>query len=267
MFLPAKWARDAARTYWQRGNEAFDTAEATAAEIERTRNLPWHYADEHVTGEILAVESAERCCTAHGDEPCAQDSGFVPPYCCGDCPDRMPALSAQSHEDEQAANEDTDRPGMWVGIVVGTLWFPFAWLIYKLGPVVEAAYERLADAVGEMRQSWQTRNEVGTGEPVADPFERFRIDDNPRGRSDELPHRMGPIEEAEVRRLADSHRKVMDAHPLTDEEIAAEVAELTGEPVDVVIERRQGHRYLPTGAYPLVRVTGAEGGRHRKADV
>lgn len=38
-----------------------------------------------------AAELVPACCTGHGDEPCDPGSDLVPPYCCGDCPARVPA--------------------------------------------------------------------------------------------------------------------------------------------------------------------------------
>lgn len=83
MFIPAKRLRDDAKTFMERGEETFDKAEHLAGEVERTRNMPWHYADEHVTGELIAVETHD-----------------------------LPALSAEAYEDERAADEGDDRQGV-----------------------------------------------------------------------------------------------------------------------------------------------------------
>lgn len=149
----------------------------------------------HVTGELVAVQDT-------------------------------PALSAESHEDEQAPAEDDDHAGAW--------WLPVMTLPLLLARLWAELVERVRDAVESARESWRTRNEVGSGDGITEVLAASGYD---------------------VR---------------TDEEIAAEIAELTGEPVRPVAAIIDAHRrktlYLPTGAQPMVRVTGAEGGRHRAAE-
>lgn len=67
MYVPARLALRDARTYRDEADRTFTAAESLADEVERTRNLPWHYAAieaapepepaEH-EGEVLHVEHA-----------------------------------------------------------------------------------------------------------------------------------------------------------------------------------------------------------------
>lgn len=52
------------------------------------------------------ITITEVCCTGHNDEPCAQDSGLTPPFCCADCPNKIDEFPFPTQSDE-IANEPT----------------------------------------------------------------------------------------------------------------------------------------------------------------
>lgn len=167
------------------------------------------------------------------------------------------ALSDRPAEDEDEVGDE--QPGE----VASRLLVPVLWVARRIGALIglcEAAYDRLAEQVAEIQRSWQSRNRLDGDEvPLGDPFEQFRIDDNPRGRTDAM-------------------RQVLAASGYdvrTDEQIAAEIAELTGETMAeaqqievaaIIDAHRRKTLYLPTGAHPMVTLPGVEGGRHRKPE-
>lgn len=200
-------------------------------------------SDDHVIGELLAVDHVEACCTGHGDEPCSPDSGIVPPFCCPYCPDqptpdccdshdicndgepcnpvehalpccvRCPAwthvLSDEPHhDDEDAPADDTDRAGVW-RVLLG---------------LASDLVDRVHDWLPNLLQQWRERNDVGSGEQATEPGEALR------------------------------------------QVLAASGYELDEpEPVRIVRTNRYRDPGM-TGAYPLVKVVGDKAaGRHRAA--
>jgi hypothetical protein len=172
MYLPAHLRYTDARKFWAAGEREFDRAEQVRAEVERTRNLPWYWPTDpdaptieaapaeheaevlrvdYPTSELRLADGLARladevglvqattdpvCCTGHGDEPCGEDSGLVPPYCCGDCPDQtapvVRALSDEPHyDDEDAPSDDTERRYLWllvaVAVAAGWWWAVCGW--------------------------------------------------------------------------------------------------------------------------------------------
>jgi hypothetical protein len=168
MWIPARLERTDAAEDRAAADDTYDKAEALAAEVERTRNLPWYWPTDpdapaigaapaeheaevlrvdYPTSELRLADGLARladevglvqattdpvCCTGHGDEPCGEDSGLVPPYCCGDCPDQLPALSDEPHhDDEDAPSDDTERRYLWllvaVAVAAGWWWAVCGW--------------------------------------------------------------------------------------------------------------------------------------------
>lgn len=83
MYVPARLALRDARTYRDEADRTFGAAESLADEVERTRNLPWHYAaieaapeDKPVIGEVLHVEPHET-----GEHPVVEPESEHKPNC------------------------------------------------------------------------------------------------------------------------------------------------------------------------------------------
>lgn len=198
MFIPAKLCRDDAHTFMERGEQTFGRAEKLVAEHERTRDLPWHYADEHVTGEVLAVASVSA----------------------------TPALSAESHEDEEAAEENDDHRGGLMFAVVAAVWGG-AELVQSRTPL---EWWRLL--VEHLRARRASRDRLdGEETPLTDEAEMQRRGEE----ADDLP-RQGLDEVAAA----------------FEAEIAAEIAELTGENPRPYVGRHWGADVQHTNAWPLV---------------
>lgn len=133
MYLPAHLRLLDARAYRAAADDTFSQAERLAAEVERTRNLPWYWpTDPHVTGELVAVSMAAE----QFDELAASI----------DVPDDAPALRAlsdRSHADEQADHTDTDRPRWWATVVAFVVLAPVAFARRQLPVLVEWLAYRL----------------------------------------------------------------------------------------------------------------------------
>jgi hypothetical protein len=190
MWIPARLERTDAAEDRAAADDTYDKAEALAAEVERTRNLPWYWpTDPDVTGELVAVEAHEP--PALSDRPAAD-------------------------EDEVGDEQPGEATSTAVPRLLDRLW---VWLSDVLAEVREFAKTN-AQREADDRQ----RAEQG------DPFERFRIDDSLRGR--------------------------------TDEQIRAEIAELTGEyagrrrcedqSVNDAYRSRHTHPDFQTGIYQVI---------------
>lgn len=123
LWLPAKWARDAAAAYRSEADRTFDAATSLADEVERTRNLPWYWptgpaiepapaepepevaADDAVTGEVLAIDGVDT--------------------------------------ETDAPHEDTDRPRWWATVVAFVVLAPLAFARRQLPVLVEWLAYRL----------------------------------------------------------------------------------------------------------------------------
>lgn len=132
---------------WMGDNDAWALAQAELFAAEQP----------HVTGELVAVETHE-----------------------------LPALSAESHEDEQAADEDTDRRG------VG------AWLLETLIRLCSDLYDRIAEAW----QSWRTRDEVGNGDGIGAVLAAsgYDLDEQPESDAEAFAIEVAEIREVEGRK-------------------------------------------------------------------
>lgn len=211
MYIPARLARYDAAVYNALAEDRLTKVEARDAAFEETRNRPWYWSTdpaapaieaapaehegevlhvEHPTQEMRLVDGLARladevglvqalgCCTAHGDEPCAQDSGLVPAYCCDDCPDRMSALTAEPNitadDLSPIGPKDGWRAPWWspLAIAVAVL------LVGLLLPVWLAwlACEWLAGKAQSAAATWRRRRDerylIGSGEQATagDPF-------------------------------------------------------------------------------------------------
>lgn len=263
MLLPALRAREVARTERAYADKTFAAAESLADEVERTRNLPWYWptgpaieaAPAEHEAEVLHVDfptselrladglarladevglvQALGCCTAHGDEPCAQDSGLVPPYCCDDCPDRTPALSDRPAADEDEVGDE--QPGATLMRPVLTV---ARWVGYALA---------LVDTVVEWVRQWA----IGVKHDLR---ERFKSNAQ-REAEDRV--------EAEF--WARVNQPALTAEPVeaeADEDRWAEDSAITdgpdtAEPVTIVRVNRRYRDPGMTGQFPYVKVAGA----------
>lgn len=136
------------------------------------------------------------------------------------------ALSDRSHADEQADHTDTDRPHWWATVVAFVVLAPVAFARRQLPVLVEYLRDRFKndeERDAEFRQS------------IEDRFERFRIDDSPRGRSD--------ADDPDI-----SGQWAMDA--------AIVDAPDTAEPVQIVRVNRRYRDPGMTGQFPYVKVAG-----------
>jgi hypothetical protein len=218
MLVPALRIRRRADNDLIEAGVAMGKAEELLTEYERNRNKPWYWPTgpaieaapaehegevlhvEHPTQEMRLVDGLARladevglvqalgCCTAHGDEPCAQDSGLVPPYCCDDCPDLTPepeplALSDRSHADGQADHTDTDRRGMW-RVLLGLA-----------SDLVDRAHDWLPNLLAQ----WRERNDSGWDGPS---------DNEPWTLYDEDQLRAQGVSEEELKMLRDGNASV-----------------------------------------------------------
>jgi hypothetical protein len=140
----------------------------------------------------------------------------------------LPVLSAESHEDEQAPAEDDDHTGWW-RVAAALVW----------GLAEYVREETPLEWLRLLWRAWQDRRAA-----------KDRLDGEETPLTEESPHRMGPIEEAEVRRLVESHGE-SDA-----EAFEIEVAEIVA-----AEDRKRKVRYLGrhwahdtqhTGQFPIV---------------
>lgn len=276
MYIPARLARHDARTDRALAEEALTMAEERDAAFERTRTLPWFWsfdqADADHDAELLHIEyptqelrlvAADpqfaaglaaladevglaqaldngRCCIGHGDEPCGEDSGLVPPYCCDDCPDRTPALSDRLAEDDEVGDE---QPG-------------------------ETWFAALARIWSRLRDWWQDEvlARLKSDEQLAREFDA-RIDDAPWVLYDEDELRAQGVSELELKMLREGYVSLPYDEAADAEARALEVeAWRAANPVTPEPQpQRHGYRRPgETGQYPHVQVVGDKAaGRHR----
>lgn len=138
MYVPARLALRDARTYRAEADRTFGAAESLADEVERTRNLPWHYAIEAAPepepaeheGEVLHVEHA----TAELRQLIAQLDATD-----DDAMDALPAISDRPAEDEDEVGEE--QPGEAQSRLLAKLHAFLRWL----DDVTDRAHDWLAD--------------------------------------------------------------------------------------------------------------------------
>lgn len=167
--------------------------------------------------------------------------------------DDTPALSDLSHDEEQVTADDLGAIGPddwrmpwwgWPLAAAGVVVLVPAWLVWL-------AWDWARGVVERQRERRASRDRLdGDETPLPDADEPAFTLAEQRAIVGVTPE----LDAAADRWLAGE----VPTEPAAELEAATEVPT----PVAVTIEQRRA-RYLPTGAYPLVRVTGDKGGRHR----
>ncbi len=185
MYVPARLALRDARTYRDEADRTFNAAESLADEVERTRNLPWHYAieaapeDKPVIGEVLHVEpheTGEHPVVESEHKPTCPDLYYCPTVdevesgchggfavCCY-APEMHVPIPDERDDDEVGEEQPGESDWSWLRFVGATLLFPFAWLVFRLS--------QLAEWFRSLGATRRERHMVGSGEQATDgdPF-------------------------------------------------------------------------------------------------